>query len=539
MAAATTPVRPKSLPPPDPTDHRRLGGDHRVPVHGRRSARSAPSPRSACTHHWPATCPIRGLSTRSARRGVGHLRPNGQDRAGPLRTARREVVTFDEIPKVLLDATTAVEDKTFWDNAGFDPVAIAAAGLSSIRGDSRGASTITQQIVRARLLDPALVQDPKPDDRAQAQGDHPVDPPDRGLPGRRGQAADHHRLPQPELLRQPELRGQGGGRLVLRDRPVEDHPGPGGDHRRAAQVAVELRPRPKRHRAVHDDGRRGRRVPAGQARWSSRTTPRSSSDATRSSTSWPRVARPMSGSDYTAAGLRGRQGRSGDPGEPGHAALDRAALRVGCPRRADHQAVRPGRADLRGHGAGRPSGHHHPRRPAPEDRREMGPGGGDRARTPRTRAAAAKALGFKSVEPWMTNLRDKDLRNGALVALDYQTGELVAYVGSANYYATSQRPEFQPQYDVAGKGYRQPGSAFKPFNYAVGIDDTRRDRRHDADGRRHRLRRQLLPDRRGQPRARPGPGPQRAPVLAQHPVRQDDGRSTAPTTSSPRRASSG
>ena len=37
----------------------------------------------------------------------------------------------------------------------FDPVAIVSAGLSSLRGDGRGASTITQQLVRARLLDPA------------------------------------------------------------------------------------------------------------------------------------------------------------------------------------------------------------------------------------------------------------------------------------------------------------------------------------------------------------------------------------------------
>ena len=85
--------------------------------------------------------------------------------------------------------------------------------------------------------------------------------------------------------------------------------------------------------------------------------------------------------------------------------------------------------------------------------------------------AAAKALGFKKLEPWMSNLKNKDLRNGALVALDYQTGELVAYVGSADYYATSTKPEFQPQYDVVGKGYRQPGSAFKPFNYVTAIDD--------------------------------------------------------------------
>ena len=87
------------------------------------------------------------------------------DRTGKVELARfgdfkREVVQFDEIPKVLIDATTAVEDKTFWENAGFDPVAILSAGIGSLRGDSRGASTITQQLVRARLLPEDLVADP-------------------------------------------------------------------------------------------------------------------------------------------------------------------------------------------------------------------------------------------------------------------------------------------------------------------------------------------------------------------------------------------
>jgi membrane carboxypeptidase/penicillin-binding protein len=86
-----------------------------------------------------------------------------------------------------------------------------------------------------------------------------------------------------------------------------------------------------------------------------------------------------------------------------------------------------------------------------------------------------QGTGFKTLEPWMRNLRNKDLHNGALVALDYQTGELVAYVGSRNYYGSSNKPDFQPQYDVVGKGYRQPGSAFKPFNYAVAIDDQKLD----------------------------------------------------------------
>jgi membrane peptidoglycan carboxypeptidase len=85
--------------------------------------------------------------------------------------------------------------------------------------------------------------------------------------------------------------------------------------------------------------------------------------------------------------------------------------------------------------------------------------------------AAAKALGFEGLERWMSRLQDKDVNNGALVALDYETGELVAYVGSADYNAETDTPKFQPKFDVVGDGWRQPGSAFKPFNYLTGIDD--------------------------------------------------------------------
>jgi len=79
------------------------------------------------------------------------------DRTGEIELARfgefnRQVVTFDQIPPVLVDATTAIEDRTFWENAGFDPVGIVAAGVDALRGRPRGASTITQQLVRQRLL---------------------------------------------------------------------------------------------------------------------------------------------------------------------------------------------------------------------------------------------------------------------------------------------------------------------------------------------------------------------------------------------------
>ena len=59
-----------------------------------------------------------------------------------------------------MDATTSVEDKTFWTNTGFDPLAIVSAALDSVSGQARGASTITQQLVRQRLLPADLVQDP-------------------------------------------------------------------------------------------------------------------------------------------------------------------------------------------------------------------------------------------------------------------------------------------------------------------------------------------------------------------------------------------
>ncbi len=79
------------------------------------------------------------------------------DRSGDVQLARlgddrREVVTFPDFPPALIDATTSIEDKTFWENSGFDPAGFVAAAIDTIQGRDRGGSTITQQLVRARLL---------------------------------------------------------------------------------------------------------------------------------------------------------------------------------------------------------------------------------------------------------------------------------------------------------------------------------------------------------------------------------------------------
>ena len=70
-------------------------------------------------------------------------------------------------------------------------------------------------------------------------------------------------------------------------------------------------------------------------------------------------------------------------------------------------------------------------------------------------------------------LRGRGSHNAALVALDYKTGDVLAYVGSADYYDDSKQKgrRFNPKYDVAGIGYRQPGSAWKPIIYASAIDE--------------------------------------------------------------------
>src|SRR4051794_2723984 len=51
------------------------------------------------------------------------------DRTGKIQLARfqkeeRRVVAYADVPKLVVDATTTAEDRTFWNNAGFDPAAI-------------------------------------------------------------------------------------------------------------------------------------------------------------------------------------------------------------------------------------------------------------------------------------------------------------------------------------------------------------------------------------------------------------------------------
>ncbi|MGH2450664.1 MAG: transglycosylase domain-containing protein [Candidatus Limnocylindria bacterium] len=66
-------------------------------------------------------------------------------------------------------------------------------------------------------------------------------------------------------------------------------------------------------------------------------------------------------------------------------------------------------------------------------------------------------------------LKGSNVNNAALITMDPTTGEVLAYVGSKDYYDRS--PEVQGDYDVAGIGLRQPGSTFKLFTYLAGMQE--------------------------------------------------------------------
>jgi membrane peptidoglycan carboxypeptidase len=67
------------------------------------------------------------------------------------------------------------------------------------------------------------------------------------------------------------------------------------------------------------------------------------------------------------------------------------------------------------------------------------------------------------VENWVSQYEDtSNGHNGALVAMDPHTGEIIAYVGSRDYF----RDDIQGANDMA-QAFNSPGSTLKPFNYVT------------------------------------------------------------------------
>ncbi len=62
-------------------------------------------------------------------------------------TEKRQIVTYEELPQVLIDAIVATEDSRFFEHDGFDIYRFAKAGVGFLKGeDAGGASTLTMQL---------------------------------------------------------------------------------------------------------------------------------------------------------------------------------------------------------------------------------------------------------------------------------------------------------------------------------------------------------------------------------------------------------
>ncbi len=71
-------------------------------------------------------------------------------------TENRSLITLEELPQDLINATIAIEDKNFYQHQGFSLRGIIRATIANSQGRAieQGGSTITQQLVKNRLLTP-------------------------------------------------------------------------------------------------------------------------------------------------------------------------------------------------------------------------------------------------------------------------------------------------------------------------------------------------------------------------------------------------
>jgi membrane peptidoglycan carboxypeptidase len=383
------------------------------------------------------------------------------DRTGKIQLAsvgveQRELVAYDQVAPVAIDATTAVEDKNFWTNTGFDPLAIVSAAIDSLRGDVRGASTITQQLVRQRLLDPALVQDPNRQVERKIKEIIQSVRLTQAYPGDVGKQ---------QIITTYLNQNYYGSQLYGIKAAARGYFGVSDLEKLTLAQAAVLAAIPKspsaydlrRNAVTLDDGTIV--VPA-----NTEVVQRRNFILELMKTRSVLTAGEYTPADYDAAK------------EEPVVLVPEATPRWIAPHfvwqvRDELTAILCGEA-IESCTALETGGYKIITTIDVDMQKTAEKWVAASAIVPKAKdpKAAAKALGL-TYAPWMQRLRGENVWNGALVAMDYTTGEILAYVGSADYYAAKSSKRFQPKYDVLSKGWRQPGSAWKPIHYSIGIDD--------------------------------------------------------------------
>jgi membrane peptidoglycan carboxypeptidase len=365
----------------------------------------------------------------------------------------RRVVTFDQVPKLVLDMVTTAEDRTFWQNEGFDPGAIIAAAVQNASGDGtgeRGASTITQQLVRARLLPPAV-----------ADGDRYVRKVLEIIQSARVTQAYAGEPGKQQIITAylnesyfgHEAYGIAAAAGVYFGVTDLSKLTPAQAALLAGLVKAPSLYDPYRYATPGPDGKLV--VPqdsppvvrrdwvltnlASDARW----TKLSAADL-QAAMSEPVVLSGVAPTPMKAPQFSWQVRNQLDQMLGGATAVETGGYKVITS--LDWTAQQIAERDVAA-----------------------------AAIAPNIKASDAAALLTalkvpKADRRWIANLRGKDLHDGLLVAVDYRHGDVLAYVGSAGYYRTDlASPQFQPEFDAADAG-RQPGSSFKPIVYSTAFD---------------------------------------------------------------------
>jgi peptidoglycan glycosyltransferase len=393
------------------------------------------------------------------------------DRTGEVMLARlgerkRELVTFDALPDEVLDATTAIEDKDFWDNPGFDLAGFLSATIDTVNGRPRGGSTITQQLVRARLLPPSAFVGSREERKIREiiQSIRLT----QAYPGEKGKREIITAYLNQNFYGNQSYGIKAAG-LTYFNKQLEDLT------LAEAAILAAIPQSPTKFDLMKN------------AVQVCETKPPEGTDCPKFQLVVPADSEIVVRRNYILDRMKTQSPLSGSRhsiNEYEDAKSEPVILARQPPVawKAPH-FVWQVRKELAGILCPE----------LPVDECEKIDTGGYRvkstldwtmqATTEKWVYVAARATNFKDTRMylknlkipsgdygWLLNLKGKNLHNGAAAVMDYRTGQVFAYVGSGSYTSPG-NAKFQPQFDVLSDGWRQPGSSIKPINYAIGIED--------------------------------------------------------------------
>jgi membrane peptidoglycan carboxypeptidase len=395
------------------------------------------------------------------------------DRSGTIELARlgdlrRELVEFEEIPPLLLDATTAIEDKEFWENPGFDFGGFVAASVDTLNGRPRGGSTITQQLVRARLLPPEAFEDSVYERKIREiiQSLRLTDE----FPGERGKKEIITAYLNLNFYGNHSYGVKAAAKSYF-NKPLAELT--------LAEVAIlaAIPQSPTKFDLTKNaeeeclvEATEETPCPAAELRL---VVPADSEIVTRRNYVLDRMQQfsVLTKGDHTAADYRkARQepvilaDQRTTPWKAAHFVwqVREQLAAILCP---DVSVDECKEVDTGGY---RVTTTLDMKMQATTEKWTFVAARAPNAKNPTAILDAYKIS--KGQRSWILGLRGHNIHNGAAAIVDYRTGEILAYAGSASYNAKG-NVKFQPQFDVLSQGWRQPGSSIKPLNYIVGIDD--------------------------------------------------------------------